>query len=108
MVKKKNKKIIVIGSNSFSAGSLIKLLLKKGYQVIGVGRSKINKNHFLAFNNNSTNFKFRKLDINKDHKKIFFLLKKTKPQYIINLLLKVWLDKAGITQSIGFVQILLV
>jgi dTDP-glucose 4,6-dehydratase len=84
MVKKKNKKIIVIGSNSFSAGSLIKLLLKKGNQVIGVGRSNINKNHFLAFNNNSSNFKFIKLDINKDHKKIFFLIKTAKPLYIIN------------------------
>jgi nucleoside-diphosphate-sugar epimerase len=47
MAKKKNKTIIIIGSNSFSAGSLIELLLKKNYRVIGLSRSKINKKSFL-------------------------------------------------------------
>ena len=36
------KKIIVIGSNSFSAGSFIKLLLLKNYKVYGISRSKLN------------------------------------------------------------------
>jgi dTDP-glucose 4,6-dehydratase len=84
MAKKKIKKVVVIGSNSFSAGSLIKFLLKKKYKVLGIGRSKINKNHFLAFNSKSKNFIFNRLDINKDYKIINLLLKKEKPEYIIN------------------------
>ena len=84
MVKKKIKKVVVIGSNSFSAGSLIKILLKNGYTVLGIGRSKINKDHFLAFNRKSKNFKFKKLDLNKDYKAINLILKKEKPKYIIN------------------------
>jgi dTDP-glucose 4,6-dehydratase len=84
MAKEKIKKIVVIGCNSFSAGSLIKFLLKKKYKVLGIGRSQMNKNHFLAFNNRSKNFKFNRLDINKNYKKIDLLLKKEKPEYIIN------------------------
>ena len=84
MAQKKIKKIIVIGSNSFSAGSLIYILLKKYFKVYGISRSKINENKFLKFNNKDKNFVFKKLDINKNCNKIINIIKKVKPNYVIN------------------------
>ena len=66
MVKKENKKIVVIGSNSFSAGSLINLLLQKNYNVYGMSRSMLNKKSFLRFSQKNKNFHFYKFDVNKD------------------------------------------
>ena len=84
MAKKEIQKIIVIGSNSFSAGSLIDLLLVKKFKVYGISRSKLNNKKFLRFNHKNKNFTFKKLDLNKDHNKIITLIKKVKPAYIIN------------------------
>ena len=84
MVKKKIKKVIVIGSNSFSAGSLIHILLKKKYYIIGISRSKINKKKFQRFDSQKNNFKFYNLDLNKHNDKIVEIIKKFKPSYIIN------------------------
>ncbi len=78
------KKILVIGSNSFSSNSLIKLLLKKKYFVCGLSRSKLNEKKFLAFNSRHKNFSFKKLDINKNHMSIMRTIKKFKPSYIVN------------------------
>ena len=47
---KKNKIAVVLGSNSFSAGSMISKLLKNNYTVIGVSRSKFNEPKFQRFN----------------------------------------------------------
>ena len=84
MVKKKIKKVIVIGSNSFSAGSLIHALLKKKFYIIGISRSKINKEKFQRFDYRKNNFKFYNLDLNKHNDKIVEIIKKFKPSYIIN------------------------
>ena len=84
MVKKEIQKIIVIGSNSFSAGSLINFLIKKNFKVYGFSRSKLNNNKFLKFNPSSNNFIFKRVDLNKNNKKIINLIKKIKPNYIIN------------------------
>jgi dTDP-glucose 4,6-dehydratase len=78
------KKIIVIGSNSFSAGHLIKKLLQKKYKVVGISRSKLNEKHFLSFNHDDPNFVFFKADLNKNYQKIFHIIVNTKPNYIIN------------------------
>ncbi len=85
MVNKKiQKKIIVIGSNSFSAGSLISFLLTKNAKVFGISRSNINKKNFLRFNSKSKNFKFFKYDLNKNINEILYLIKRIKPEIIIN------------------------
>ena len=85
MAQKKIKgKIIVIGSNSFSAGSLINFLLRKDFRVYGVSRSKLNNKNFLKFDNNSKNFNFFKFDINRNLQKLINLIKKKKPKFIIN------------------------
>ena len=80
---KKYKKIVIIGSNSFSAGSLIKILLKKKYYIYGISRSKINRKPFKSFSINK-NFRFFRLDINKNNAAIINLIKKIKPNYMIN------------------------
>ncbi len=77
-------KAIIIGSNSFYGAHFTKLLLKKKFKIIGISRSKIKKDHYLPFDKNNNNFKFKKLDLNKDIKKIINLVKKFKPKYIIN------------------------
>lgn len=84
MAKTKYKKIFVIGSNSFSAGSLIYFLLKKKYKVFGLSRSKINRKEFLRFNPFDNNFHFRIIDLNKNIDKLIKLINKEKPNYIIN------------------------
>jgi len=84
MVKAKVKKALVIGSNSFSAGSLIKSLLEKNFFVIGVSRSKINDKKFQRFSLNNINYRFYRLDINSDNDKIIQKIKSFKPNFIIN------------------------
>ena len=81
------KKILVLGSNSFSGSSFTDFLLKKKIKVYGVSRSKQPANFLLRYSDNKykdKNFKFYKLDINKDAKKIIQIVKKFKIEYIIN------------------------
>ena len=75
MAKKKFKKIVIIGSNSFSAGSLISLLLRKNFKVYGISRSNLNKKKFLRFYPKNKNFRFKKFDLNKNHREIINLIK---------------------------------
>ena len=85
MVKKKYKKVFVIGANSFSAGSFINLMIKKKkFKIFGVSRSNLSKNHFCYFNQKNKNFVFQKIDLNKNLKKLFYLIKKNNPNYIVN------------------------
>ena len=84
MDQKKNNKIVVIGSNSFSAGSFIHLAVKKKYKVYGISRSNINKKQFLKIKPDNKNYIFFKLDLNKNLKKMINLIKKVKPKYILN------------------------
>jgi dTDP-glucose 4,6-dehydratase len=79
------KKILIIGSNSFSGSNMINYLLKKDFNIIGVSRSKEPSNIFLPYKKNlNKNFIFKKLNLNKDINKVINLIKKFKPQYIIN------------------------
>ena len=61
-------KALIIGCNSFYGSHFIKLLLEKKFKIIGLSRSRIKKKHFLPFNKNNKNFKFFKMDLNKDLK----------------------------------------
>lgn len=94
MAKKKNKTIIIIGSNSFSAGSLIELLLKKNYRVIGLSRSKLNKKSFLRFNSKDKNFNFFKYDVNRHHNRIMRLIETKKPSFIFNYACQSMVDES--------------
>jgi len=80
------KTVFILGSNSFSGSNFVKLLLDKGYKVIGVSRSQEYNPVYLPYkkSNNIKNFKFFSYDLNKQLKKIIYLIKKYKPTYIAN------------------------
>ena len=78
---------LVIGSNSFSGSSLINFIIKKKKNVLGISRSDEKEYYFLEyknFDNYQKNFKFIKIDINKDTLKLIDIIKKYKIKYIFN------------------------
>ena len=80
------KKYLVIGSNSFAGSNFINYLLNKKMNVIGMSRSKENPAHFSCYrkNVNLKNFMFYKINLNKDVEKVVKIIKKNRPNYIIN------------------------
>lgn len=82
------KNIIVLGSNSFAGSSFINYALNKNYKIIGISRSKEKSKLELKYKDNllkQKNFKFYRLDINKDINKIIKIIKKIKkPVFIID------------------------
>ncbi len=84
------KKILILGSNSFSGNHLASYLLKKKYFVIGCSYSQESKPKFNCLyelpKNISKNFKFIKLDINKDFKKLQKIVLTYQPEFIIDFL----------------------
>ncbi len=80
------KKILVIGSNSFSGSNFIDYLIKKKHLVFGISRSDESNKIFLKYKSNKNYkkyFKFFKINI-KEYKKIINLIKIYKIEYIIN------------------------
>ncbi len=84
------KKIFILGSNSFSGNHLIKFLLKKNKIVIGCSLSKKSDPKFNCLselnNNLIKNFKFERVDINKNFFKIKKIILKYKPSIIIDFM----------------------
>ncbi len=80
------KKVLVIGSNSFSGSDFIDLLLEKSeYEVIGVSRSPEKSALFLPYKKrNSKNFRFFQVDLNKDMDRLFTILEVFRPDYVVN------------------------
>jgi len=85
-LKKQNKKFLVIGSNSFSGSHFVNICLEKNNKVIGISRSKEPSSVFLPYKTSKKikNFKFIKIDLNKDVKKIISIIKKLKITYVVN------------------------
>ena len=82
----KSTPIMVIGSNAFSASSFIDYLLKEGYSVIGVSRSKEIDLVFRVYgkNLNLKNFTFKQIDLNHDLDAVIKLINQEKIEYVIN------------------------
>lgn len=80
------KKVLVIGSNSFSGSDFIDLLLEKNeYNVIGISRSPEKSALFLPYKSRkSNNFLFQQVDLNKDMEKLERILDEFQPEYIVN------------------------
>ncbi|MBS0624645.1 MAG: GDP-mannose 4,6-dehydratase [Verrucomicrobia bacterium] len=80
------KKVLVIGSNSFSGSDFIDLLLEKGeYEVVGVSRSSEKSSLFLPYKRrNSQLFRFYQIDLNKDLHLLEIILSEFRPNYIVN------------------------
>lgn len=81
-------KIVVLGSNSFAGASFINFCLKKkNIKIIGISRSPLSHAFKLINKNyNNKNFKFYKLDINKNLPKIIKIIRINNPNYIIDFL----------------------
>lgn len=80
------KKVIVIGSNSFSGSDFIDLLLSNpDYEVIGVSRSPEKSSLFLPYKARSAkHFRFHQIDLNKDLVKFNQIIDEFRPDYIVN------------------------
>ncbi len=92
------KKVLVIGSNSFSGSDFIDLLLEKNeqsskgpkYQIVGISRSEEKSSLFLPYKNKTRqkealkNFHFARIDLNQDLQKLDQLLEEFQPEYIVN------------------------
>ena len=80
-------KFLILGSNSFVGSNLINELLLKEKNVIGVSRSLENNQPLVAYYNNLKKtklFNFYKIDLNKNFSELKQLLKKHKPNYIVD------------------------
>ncbi len=88
------RKIVVIGSNSFSGSDLIDLLLDdERNEVIGISRSPEKSALFLPYKRRpfdklrtpqGANFKFYQMDLNKDMPQIIGLLDSFEPGYVVD------------------------
>ena len=79
-------KYLVLGSNSFSGSHFVQYLISKNHSVLGVSRSRELNKVFLPYKYHpkKENFKFFQVDINKKLYLLLKLIKKYKPQFIIN------------------------
>lgn len=80
------RKILVIGSNSFSGSDFIDLLLEdKQNKVVGISRSPEKSALFLPYKCHiKPDFQFYQMDLNKDMPQIIELLDSFEPEYIVN------------------------
>ena len=81
------EKFLVIGSNSFSGSNFCSLLMRQGYEVFGVSRSAEVDQPFRPYNwhsSKSGSFQFQQLNINFDLEEFVSILKRFKPQFIVN------------------------
>ena len=78
---------VVIGSNSFSGGWMVDVLLADNphNRVIGMSRSPEKSGFFLPYKaRKTTNFQFHQININSDIPEMFELLDEVRPEYVIN------------------------
>ncbi|MDD5108726.1 MAG: GDP-mannose 4,6-dehydratase [Candidatus Omnitrophica bacterium] len=82
------KKLVVIGSNSFSGSSFVAYCLSLGIDVLGISRSQELPDVFLPYKwgdiTKLGSFKFEKLDLNNDTDKIADVIYKFHPEYVVN------------------------
>ncbi|MBF0254014.1 MAG: GDP-mannose 4,6-dehydratase [Candidatus Omnitrophica bacterium] len=81
-----SRKIVVIGSNSFSGSDFVDLLLEDSQnEVIGISRSPEKSEVFLPYKRHANpHFRFVQLDLNLQMRAILDLLEEEKPEFIVN------------------------
>lgn len=80
------RRIVVIGSNSFSGSDFVDLLLDDPRnEVVGLSRSPEKSSLFLPYKSRQgTNFRFHQMDLNKDMGGILGLFDSFQPEYVVN------------------------
>lgn len=80
------RKVLVIGSNSFSGSSFIAYLLGEGAEVIGVSRSAEAPHVFLPYRwtGKDAVFRFHRVDLNHDLDALSGILAREKPAHVVN------------------------
>jgi len=84
---KLERKILVLGANSFSGQDLVDLLLDDpGNQVIGVSRSLERSDLFLSYRCRAelARYRYHAIDYNRDMQDLFTLLQQERPEYVVN------------------------
>lgn len=80
-----DKRIVVLGSNSFSGASLIRKALEQGAQVLGISRSPENNASLLPYKwGERDRFRFRQLNLNNDTEEIINEIKSFKATQVVN------------------------
>jgi dTDP-glucose 4,6-dehydratase len=81
------KTFLVIGSNCFTGSHIVDALLQaRGNYVIGVSRSAEYRDFFLPYKRHSqANFEFYQIDIVRQFSSLTELIRKTKPEVVINV-----------------------
>ncbi|MEI6572507.1 MAG: GDP-mannose 4,6-dehydratase [Alphaproteobacteria bacterium] len=82
-----NKKIAILGSNSFAGACLVARSLREGFSVLGVNRSSEGHQIFLPYKQekNRHQYCFLKADINENFEKITTEFENFKPNFIVDL-----------------------
>jgi dTDP-glucose 4,6-dehydratase len=80
------RRVLVIGSNSFSGSDFIDLLLEEGgSEVVGLSRGEEKGELFLPYlRHRSPDYRFVQLDLNHDGERLARLVDDFAPQYVIN------------------------
>jgi dTDP-glucose 4,6-dehydratase len=81
-----SKKIVVIGSNSFSGASFVEFALERGADVIGISRSAEPSAAFLPYRwrDHAGSFRFFPYDLNSHLDEIMGVLDRETPPYVVN------------------------
>jgi len=80
------RRVVVIGSNSFSGSDFIDLLIEEGgYSVIGISRSPEKSALFLPYKRHTKpDFKFYRMDLNKNMHDIIDVINSFNSDYVVN------------------------
>ncbi len=83
------KKIIVLGSNSFSGSHFVDIALEQGYQICGISRSPEYPRVFLPYKWSKDKkklslFKFKQYDLNHNLDNIMEIVTDFQPDYVVN------------------------
>ena len=99
------EKFIVIGSNCFSGACFVDYVLgdNPDSRVTGISRSPEKEDFFLPYKSKGQNrFQFHALDLNKQLDEIVSVIKKFRPDYIVNFSAQGMVAQSWKTRSSGF------